>query len=166
LLDTGQTTWNAIAGSAGSAPTTSGEAPLLDMIETQQQQAISSYRASVVEAGGDPDSGDAGILAALESIGAVTFQIPQSADLELSAVYAQPPTPLRDEAQDRNTSGMTRPSEYSGLSSFTGFGPSGSFLQATPTSPATPAAGIDRNTLLVLIVIAVAGFFIMQQGRR
>jgi len=164
-LQQGLITWKQIAGSAGSAPTTSGEAPLLDMLEQQQQQAVAAYRTSVVASGGEPDSSDAAILATLETIGAPTFQIPPSADLELSAVYAAPPTPARDEAADfsAGSGAAPRATEFSGLSSFSGFGPSGSFVSPQASAPMATGAGMDRNTLLVLAVIAIGAFLLMSQ---
>lgn len=166
LLDTGRTTWKEIAGSAGSAPTASGEAPLLDVIAQQQAQAIDSYRTQIVSAGGEADASDAAILANLESLGVQTYQLPASAALDLSAVYALPPEPAREEAESRNIGGVTRPSEYSGLSSFRGFGPDGSYLTApTGASVAAPmpvSTSMDRNTLIVLAIIAVGAFLLMR----
>lgn len=67
-LELGLTTWQQIAGSAGSA-TPSGEgalsAPILDVISASDQERIRAFREAVTISGGDPDKTDANVLAIL-----------------------------------------------------------------------------------------------------
>jgi hypothetical protein len=156
-LRAGVISWQQI-GSQGTSTTPTGagalEAPLVDVIAAREQAAIDQLRSS----GGEWDSTDANILAFLQSVGA-DFDSGLTRDLALSPV----PAPELRVPQAMMQGSVPVASPYSGLSSFNGFGVTGSFGSMPPVQQ-TSRGGFTISPLILLAAAGVAAYFIMRKS--
>lgn len=174
----GTITWQQIANEAGSA-TPSGPgalaAPYLDTLAAQTQTAVNQFRASVPEA----DSGDASIIALLQSaganfdapigsrenIGAADVRAPMNTGFTGSASGVLSPYPQGGATREAVAMGQGSnqgASPYSGLSSFFGMGANGTY--STYDGGTQQPARSSGIPWLMVAAVAVGAYFLLKKG--
>lgn len=172
-LQMGQTTWKAIAGYTGSA-TPSGEGalsqPYLDVYDQAATAAVDAARnnpQAIIDAGGQAlinssggvDATDATVLAWLEAHGLVL-----EGSIVRTPVLSPVPDPLNREPTALAQTGGGGGSPYSGLSSYPGMGPNGSYGSMPIYTIDTSTGERKLNPMWILLGAAVAGYLLYKKG--